>query len=72
MQHNVLLILRSFLFRGIGHTSNPENELVANVLKGDAGAVSEVPGGGVPSLFGSAIQLVSAVQARCVRYCGGE
>ncbi len=45
--------------------------LVAEVLKGGVGAISEIPGK-EPSIFGSTIQLVSAVQARCVWYCGGK
>ncbi len=62
---HIVLILHSFLFRGIGHTSSPENVLVARVLIGNEGATSGIPGDN-PLHFGSTIQLVSAVQARCV------
>ncbi len=59
------LIVRSFLFRGIGHTSSSENVLVAKVLTTSGRAISVIPGK-KPTNFVSNIQLVSAVQARCV------
>ncbi len=61
--------MRSFLFRGIGHTSSPENVLVAKVLTAGGRTISVDPGKD-KSIFDSAIQLVSAVQARCV-WCKG-
>lgn len=55
------------LFRGIGHAANPSNSLVLKVLSASPSAYSANPGtklASVPSLTGSAISLVSVMQAR--------
>ncbi|XP_050234948.1 dolichyl-diphosphooligosaccharide--protein glycosyltransferase 48 kDa subunit-like [Mercurialis annua] len=55
------------LFRGIGHTTNPSNSLVLKVLSGSPSSYSANPNAKLsnpPSLTGSAISLVSIVQAR--------
>ncbi|PIA25161.1 hypothetical protein AQUCO_12400014v1 [Aquilegia coerulea] len=52
----------SVLFKGIGHTLNPANSLVVKVLSASPSAYSELPN--PPSVTGSAISLVSVVQAR--------
>ncbi|THU64351.1 hypothetical protein C4D60_Mb01t25580 [Musa balbisiana] len=55
------------LFRGIGHSLNAANSLVLKVLSASAAAYSANPSAELsqpPSLTGSAISLVSIVQAR--------
>ncbi|XP_073296383.1 dolichyl-diphosphooligosaccharide--protein glycosyltransferase 48 kDa subunit-like [Primulina huaijiensis] len=55
------------LFKGIGHSLNPENSLVLKVLSASASAYSANPNmklSSPPSLTGTAISLVSIVQAR--------
>ncbi|CAH9105627.1 unnamed protein product [Cuscuta europaea] len=55
------------LFRGIGHSLNPENSLVFKVLSASTSAYSANPKSKLlkpPSLAGSSISLVSAMQAR--------
>ncbi|XP_044487869.1 dolichyl-diphosphooligosaccharide--protein glycosyltransferase 48 kDa subunit-like [Mangifera indica] len=55
------------LFQGIGHSINPANSLVLNVLSASPSAYSTNPKfrlSSPPSLTGSAISLVSVVQAR--------
>jgi len=55
------------LFRGIGHTANPSNSLVLKVLSASPSAYSANPKTKLslpPSLTGSAISLVSVMQAR--------
>ncbi|KAJ4832140.1 Dolichyl-diphosphooligosaccharide--protein glycosyltransferase 48 kDa subunit [Turnera subulata] len=55
------------LFRGIGHTLNPANNLVLKVLSASPAAYSSNPKNALstpPALSGSAISLVSVVQAR--------
>lgn len=55
------------LFRGIGHSLNTANNLVLNVLSVSPSAYSANPKGKLanpPSLIGSAMSLVSIVQAR--------
>ncbi|KAL4180493.1 hypothetical protein AMTRI_Chr13g125540 [Amborella trichopoda] len=55
------------LFRGIGHSLNPANSLVLKVLSASPCAYSANPKtklSSPPSLIGSAISLVSVVQAR--------
>ncbi|KAM2988976.1 hypothetical protein FF2_003006 [Malus domestica] len=55
------------LFQGIGHAVNSENSLVLKVLSASPSAYSANPKGKLsnpPSLTGSAISLVSVVQAR--------
>ncbi|XP_008786131.2 dolichyl-diphosphooligosaccharide--protein glycosyltransferase 48 kDa subunit [Phoenix dactylifera] len=55
------------LFRGIGHSVNPANSLVLKVLSASPSAYSANPKSKLsspPSLTGSAISLVSIVQAR--------
>ncbi|KAI5684238.1 hypothetical protein M9H77_05466 [Catharanthus roseus] len=55
------------LFRGIGHSLNPENNLVMKVLSASSTAYSANPtseSSKPPSLVGSAISLVSVLQAR--------
>ncbi|XAR59522.1 Dolichyl-diphosphooligosaccharide--protein glycotransferase [Bertholletia excelsa] len=71
IQSDVLLgskkIEAPVLFRGIGHTSNPANSLVLKVLSASSSAYSANPKTKLstpPTLTGSAISLVSVVQAR--------
>lgn len=55
------------LFQGIGHSLNPANSLVLKVLSASSSAYSANPKSKLsnpPSLTGSAISLVSVVQAR--------
>ncbi|GKV26564.1 hypothetical protein SLEP1_g35845 [Rubroshorea leprosula] len=55
------------LFQGIGHSLNPANSLVLKVLSASPSAYSSNPSSKLsnpPSLTGSAISLVSVVQAR--------
>ncbi|KAI3462517.1 hypothetical protein Pfo_019180 [Paulownia fortunei] len=55
------------LFKGIGHSLNPENSLVLKVLSASSSSYSSNPTSKLsspPSLTGSAISLVSVVQAR--------
>lgn len=55
------------LFRGIGHSTNPANSLVLKALSASPAAYSANPKSKLsnpPSLTGSAISLVSVVQAR--------
>ncbi|XP_010254949.1 PREDICTED: dolichyl-diphosphooligosaccharide--protein glycosyltransferase 48 kDa subunit [Nelumbo nucifera] len=55
------------LFQGIGHSLNAANNLVLKVLSASSSAYSAKPGAKLsspPSLTGSAISLVSVVQAR--------
>uniref|UniRef100_A0A5B7BEA9 Dolichyl-diphosphooligosaccharide--protein glycosyltransferase 48 kDa subunit n=1 Tax=Davidia involucrata TaxID=16924 RepID=A0A5B7BEA9_DAVIN len=55
------------LFRGIGHSINPANSLVLKILSASPSAYSANPKSKLsnpPSLTGSAISLVSIVQAR--------
>ncbi|XP_042495714.1 dolichyl-diphosphooligosaccharide--protein glycosyltransferase 48 kDa subunit-like [Macadamia integrifolia] len=55
------------LFQGVGHTLNPANNLVLKVLSASPSAYSANPKNKLstpPSLTGSAISLVSVVQAR--------
>lgn len=55
------------LFKGIGHSLNPENNLVLKVLSASSTAYSANPNSKLstpPSLSGSAISLVSVLQAR--------
>lgn len=55
------------LFQGIGHSLNPANSLVLKVLSASPSAYSTNPGtklSSPPPLTGSAISLVSVVQAR--------
>ncbi|KAJ4966917.1 hypothetical protein NE237_018766 [Protea cynaroides] len=55
------------LFQGVGHTLNPANSLVLKVLSASPSAYSANPKSKLsapPSLTGSAISLVSVVQAR--------
>ncbi|RLM85929.1 dolichyl-diphosphooligosaccharide--protein glycosyltransferase 48 kDa subunit [Panicum miliaceum] len=55
------------LFRGIGHTANPSNSLVLKVLSASPSAYSANPKtklASPPSVTGSAISLVSVMQAR--------
>lgn len=55
------------LFKGIGHSSNPANSLVSKVLSGSPSAYSANPKfklSNPPALVGSALSLVSVVQAR--------
>ncbi|PIN08891.1 Oligosaccharyltransferase, beta subunit [Handroanthus impetiginosus] len=55
------------LFKGIGHSLNPENSLVLKVLSASSSAYSANPTSDLlspPSLTGTAISLVSVVQAR--------
>ena len=55
------------LFRGIAHAANPSNSLVLKVLSASPSAYSANPEAklaSVPSLTGSAISLVSVMQAR--------
>ncbi|KAL8044840.1 hypothetical protein ABFX02_08G072500 [Erythranthe guttata] len=55
------------LFKGIGHSLNPENSLVLKVLSASLSAYSANPTSKLsspPSLTGTAISLVSVVQAR--------
>ncbi|GAB4853927.1 Dolichyl-diphosphooligosaccharide--protein glycosyltransferase 48 kDa subunit [Ancistrocladus abbreviatus] len=55
------------LFRGIGHSLNPANNLVLKILSASPSAYSANPKSkisNVPMLTGSAISLVSVVQAR--------
>ncbi|KAA8547312.1 hypothetical protein F0562_003824 [Nyssa sinensis] len=55
------------LFKGIGHSLNPANSLVLKVLSASPSAYSANPNSKLanpPSLTGSAISLVSVVQAR--------
>ncbi|KAL7101769.1 hypothetical protein ACP275_08G075400 [Erythranthe tilingii] len=55
------------LFKGIGHSLNPENSLVLKVLSASSSAYSANPTSKLsnpPSLTGTAISLVSVVQAR--------
>lgn len=55
------------LFQGIGHSLNPSNSLVLKVLSASPSAYSSNPKSKLsnpPSLTGSAISLVSIVQAR--------
>ncbi|EYU44660.1 hypothetical protein MIMGU_mgv1a0072661mg, partial [Erythranthe guttata] len=55
------------LFKGIGHSLNPENSLVLKVLSASSSAYSANPTSKLsnpPSLTGTSISLVSVVQAR--------
>ncbi|KAL6542244.1 Dolichyl-diphosphooligosaccharide--protein glycosyltransferase 48 kDa subunit [Orobanche minor] len=55
------------LFKGIGHSLNPENSLVLKVLSASSSAYSANPTSELlspPSLTGTAISLVSVLQAR--------
>ncbi|CAA2975503.1 dolichyl-diphosphooligosaccharide--protein glycosyltransferase 48 kDa subunit-like [Olea europaea var. sylvestris] len=55
------------LFKGTGHSLNPDNSLVLKVLSASSSAYSANPASKLsnpPSLTGSAISLVSVVQAR--------
>ncbi|GFP84430.1 dolichyl-diphosphooligosaccharide--protein glycosyltransferase 48 kDa subunit [Phtheirospermum japonicum] len=55
------------LFKGIGHSVNPENSLVLKVLSASSSAYSANPTSELlnpPSLTGTAISLVSVLQAR--------
>jgi oligosaccharyltransferase complex subunit beta len=55
------------LFRGIGHAAHPSNSLVLKVLSASPSAYSANPKtklASPPSLTGSAISLVSVMQAR--------
>ncbi|KAL3525431.1 hypothetical protein ACH5RR_013803 [Cinchona calisaya] len=55
------------LFKGIGHSLNPENNLVLKVLSASSTAYSANPNSilsGPPSVSGSAISFVSVLQAR--------
>ncbi|CAI9758385.1 unnamed protein product [Fraxinus pennsylvanica] len=55
------------LFKGTGHSLNPDNSLVLKVLSASSSAYSSNPASKLsnpPSLTGSAISLVSVVQAR--------
>ncbi|CAM6085013.1 unnamed protein product [Calypogeia fissa] len=55
------------LFRGIGHSLNPESELVVQVLSASPSAFSANPNAELtspPALTGTSIGLVSVVQAR--------
>ncbi|XP_071722147.1 dolichyl-diphosphooligosaccharide--protein glycosyltransferase 48 kDa subunit-like isoform X2 [Rutidosis leptorrhynchoides] len=55
------------LFKGIGHSLNPANNMVLKVLSASPAAYSAYPKAKLsspPSLMGSAISLVSVVQAR--------
>ncbi|KAL7141731.1 hypothetical protein ABFS83_08G073200 [Erythranthe nasuta] len=55
------------LFKGIGHSLNPENSLVLKVLSASSSAYSANPTSKLsnpPSLTGTAISLVSVIQAR--------
>lgn len=71
IQSEVLLgsnkIEAPILFQGIGHSLNPANSLVLKVLSASSAAYSANPKtklSSPPSLTGSAISLVSVVQAR--------
>ncbi|CAI9110714.1 OLC1v1010783C1 [Oldenlandia corymbosa var. corymbosa] len=60
-------IVAPVLFKGIAHSLNPENNLVLKVLSASASAYSANPNDKLsspPSLTGSAISLVSILQAR--------